>query len=236
MTTSFWRFGAYGGFGLTLVPLLVGIAFLFYNGALDRRLAAHGRRRDDHPGRRPDEHGHLLPPDQPVQHADDAGAAFGGLGLVARSLRAVPERRGPFRPSRCPSAGCSPLLVVVFYALHQDFWFWREARPLVFGFLPIGLFYHAAFTASAVVCARPVAGRDSMRAHAWPVALSDRREGGTRCDDDSAARRLGLSRVVVYIGIFAFRRGRAARAPRTTSWPAARSARPCSCCRCSAPT
>ena len=31
--------------------------------------------------------------------------------------------------------------------LHQDFWFWRSARPLVFGFLPIGLFYHAAYTA-----------------------------------------------------------------------------------------
>ena len=36
--------------------------------------------------------------------------------------------------------------VVLLYLLHQDFWFWREARPLVFGFLPIGLFYHAAFT------------------------------------------------------------------------------------------
>ena len=36
--------------------------------------------------------------------------------------------------------------VVVLYVLHQDFWFWREARPLVFGCLPIGLFYHAVFT------------------------------------------------------------------------------------------
>ena len=31
-TTSNRRFGAYGGFGLTLIPLLVGIAFLFYDG------------------------------------------------------------------------------------------------------------------------------------------------------------------------------------------------------------
>ena len=37
-------------------------------------------------------------------------------------------------------------MVAALYALHQDFWFWREARPLVFGFLPIGLFYHAAYT------------------------------------------------------------------------------------------
>ena len=32
VTTGFWRFGAYGGFGLTLIPLLAGIAFLFYDG------------------------------------------------------------------------------------------------------------------------------------------------------------------------------------------------------------
>ena len=38
------------------------------------------------------------------------------------------------------------LVVAVMYALHQDVWLWRAARPLVFGFLPIGLFYHAAYT------------------------------------------------------------------------------------------
>jgi uncharacterized protein len=32
VTTSSWRFGQYGGFGLTLLPLLAGIAVLFYNG------------------------------------------------------------------------------------------------------------------------------------------------------------------------------------------------------------
>ena len=43
-----------------------------------------------------------------------------------------------------PLAGA--LIVAALYALHQDFWFWRDARPLVFGVLPIGLFYHAAYT------------------------------------------------------------------------------------------
>jgi hypothetical protein len=38
------------------------------------------------------------------------------------------------------------LLVLVFYALHQDIWFWRTAHPLLFGVLPVGLFYHAAYT------------------------------------------------------------------------------------------
>jgi uncharacterized protein len=32
VTTSFWSFGRYGGFGLTLLPMLVGVAFLFYDG------------------------------------------------------------------------------------------------------------------------------------------------------------------------------------------------------------
>jgi len=45
----------------------------------------------------------------------------------------------------------SVLLIGALYALHQDVWFWREARPLVFGFLPIGLFYHAAFTAGCAL-------------------------------------------------------------------------------------
>lgn len=38
------------------------------------------------------------------------------------------------------------ILVGLLYVLHQDFWFWRTARPLVFGMLPVGLFYHAVFT------------------------------------------------------------------------------------------
>ena len=37
-------------------------------------------------------------------------------------------------------------LVVGMYVLHQDFWNWRRIEPLVFGFLPIGLAYHAAYS------------------------------------------------------------------------------------------
>lgn len=45
--------------------------------------------------------------------------------------------------------------MVTLIALHQDFWFWREARPLVFGFLPPALWYHVAycFAASALMAA-----------------------------------------------------------------------------------
>lgn len=37
------------------------------------------------------------------------------------------------------------LLVLVVVLLHQDTWFWNS-KAAVFGFLPIGLAYHAAFT------------------------------------------------------------------------------------------
>jgi hypothetical protein len=40
------------------------------------------------------------------------------------------------------------LAVIVLYVLHQDFWYWRSAR-LVFGFIPIGLFYQGCFSVAA---------------------------------------------------------------------------------------
>ncbi len=67
-----------------------------------------------------------------------------------------------------PTLMRKPLLaaaVVILYGLHQDFWFWREAHPLVFGFLPVGLFYHACYTLAA-------AGLMWLLAkHAWPSHL-----------------------------------------------------------------
>ena len=41
------------------------------------------------------------------------------------------------------------IAVIVLYFLHQDFWFWRTAHPLVFGFVPIGLFYQGCFSVAA---------------------------------------------------------------------------------------
>jgi hypothetical protein len=43
------------------------------------------------------------------------------------------------------------LLLLAVYILHQDFWNWRRAYPLVFGFLPIGLAYHAAYSVLASI-------------------------------------------------------------------------------------
>lgn len=89
VTTSFWRFGAYGGFGLTLVPLLVGVAFLFYNGrsivgwlltAIGATIILAGI---------------LMNMDIYFRQTSlfntlmMLGLLFGGLGLVARSLRST---------------------------------------------------------------------------------------------------------------------------------------------------
>ncbi len=43
------------------------------------------------------------------------------------------------------------IAVIALYVLHQDFWFWRTAHPIVFGFVPIGLFYQACFSVAAAL-------------------------------------------------------------------------------------
>ncbi len=42
-------------------------------------------------------------------------------------------------------------VTLTLYVLHQDVWLWRSARPLVFGFLPVGLFYHACYSVAAAL-------------------------------------------------------------------------------------
>ena len=43
------------------------------------------------------------------------------------------------------------VLVVGVYALHQDFWNWRRIEPMLFGFLPVGLAYHIAYSFAATL-------------------------------------------------------------------------------------
>ena len=89
VTTSFWSFGSYGGFGLTLLPLLVGVAFLFYNGKSIVGWLLTGL-------------GAAIILASILMHLDIyfrptslfntivmLGLLFGGLGLVARSLRSA---------------------------------------------------------------------------------------------------------------------------------------------------
>lgn len=59
------------------------------------------------------------------------------------------------------------LVVAALYLLHQDAWFWREARPLVFGFLPVGLAYHAAYCVAVTLLMW------MLTRVAWPAHLEE---------------------------------------------------------------
>ena len=72
------------------------------------------------------------------------------------------------------------LLVVGFYAVHQDIWFWRTAQPVVFGVLPIGLFYHAAYTAAISLLMW------GLVRLAWPGHLDDDETSGRKAPRTAA--------------------------------------------------
>lgn len=71
-------------------------------------------------------------------------------------------------------------LTAGFYILHQDVWNWRDTTPLVFGFLPIGLAYHAGYS----LCAAGVMA--VLVKYAWPQGLDpdEDRDGTTTPHDD----------------------------------------------------
>jgi hypothetical protein len=59
------------------------------------------------------------------------------------------------------------VLTVAMIVVHQDFWNWTKVDPLVGGFLPVGLWYHAAYCiAAAILLALFVL-------FAWPKELED---------------------------------------------------------------
>ena len=57
------------------------------------------------------------------------------------------------------------IVVVALYILHQDFWFWRTAHPMIFGFIPIGLFYQGCFSVAASLVMW------LLVKYAWPTEL-----------------------------------------------------------------
>jgi hypothetical protein len=86
------------------------------------------------------------------------------------------------------------LATIILYLLHQDFWFWRAATPLVFGFLPIGLFYHVCYTLVVTALMWLLVRR------AWPSQLETegQREGETeRRGDGESSTSSSLCRSVV---------------------------------------
>jgi hypothetical protein len=59
------------------------------------------------------------------------------------------------------------LLVLAIYLAHQDSWNWAKSDPLLFGFLPVGLAYHAAYS---ILAAAMMA---VLVALAWPKHLEE---------------------------------------------------------------
>ena len=54
-------------------------------------------------------------------------------------------------------------LLILLAVLHQDFWWWDDGETLVFGFMPVGLAYHAGVSiAAAALWALAVR-------HCWPT-------------------------------------------------------------------
>jgi hypothetical protein len=69
--------------------------------------------------------------------------------------------------------------VAALYILHQDIWFWRSSY-LVFGFIPIGLFYHGVFTVAAALLMW------LLVSYAWPTHLESEVEEAMPREDDAA--------------------------------------------------
>ncbi len=68
--------------------------------------------------------------------------------------------------------------VAALYILHQDIWFWRSSY-LVFGFIPVGLFYHAVFSIAAALVMW------LLVTYAWPSHL-EREVEETQSEEDAA--------------------------------------------------
>ena len=68
---------------------------------------------------------------------------------------------------------------VLLYFLHQDFWYWRTAHPLVFGFVPIGLFYQACFSVAAALLMW------LLVKFAWPTHLEEEIEQQSSREDSA---------------------------------------------------
>ena len=68
--------------------------------------------------------------------------------------------------------------VLLLAVLHHDFWWWDD-KTLVFGFMPIGLAYHALFTILA-------AGVWALACrYAWPRHVEELAESGDKPAGDS---------------------------------------------------
>ena len=71
------------------------------------------------------------------------------------------------------------ILIVAVYLAHQDSWNWTKSAPMLFGFLPVGLAYHAGYS---IVCALLMA---LLVKFAWPKHLESEQKSGPDKDGNT---------------------------------------------------
>jgi hypothetical protein len=71
------------------------------------------------------------------------------------------------------------IVFVFLLLLHQDCWNWDNAN-LVFGFMPVGLFYHACYSLIAALF------WGLVMKFAWPSELEEWAEGGPDSSEGGA--------------------------------------------------
>lgn len=71
-------------------------------------------------------------------------------------------------------------LVLALIILHQDVWFWTD-KTLVFGFIPIGLFYHACISLAAGITWY------LATLYAWPAELEKAEAASTSAEGGEQA-------------------------------------------------
>lgn len=64
------------------------------------------------------------------------------------------------------------ITIAALFVLHQDFWFWKTTEPLLFGFVPPALWYHAIY------CIAAAALMGALVKFAWPEHLESQRGDG----------------------------------------------------------
>ena len=75
------------------------------------------------------------------------------------------------------------VLIAGVYVLHQDSWNWKHAEPLIFGFLPIGLAYHAGYSILASILMA------LLVKYAWPHHLEAAGDPGATGEQEKSPRR-----------------------------------------------
>ena len=70
-------------------------------------------------------------------------------------------------------------MIILLAILHQDFWWWDNSETLWFGFMPVGLGYHALVSlAAGVLWALAIK-------HCWPAGVDRIEEAVSPATDSS---------------------------------------------------